>query len=51
MSIKHNEQVKQDHETIRNGVGFYDFTHELIKVDGPEAGKFLDRILVNTMDA
>lgn len=49
MSLKNNEQVKRDHETIRNGVGFYDFTHELLKVTGPQAGEFLDKIMANTM--
>lgn len=49
MSMKNNEQVRHDHETIRNGVGFYDFTHELLKVTGPQAGEFLDKIMANTM--
>lgn len=39
----------REHETIRNHVGFYDFTHQLLEVTGPDSGKFLDTMFVNTI--
>ncbi len=35
-----------DHETVRNTVGYYDFTHKLLEVTGADAGDFLDKIFV-----
>ncbi|MGI5949810.1 aminomethyltransferase family protein [Peptoniphilus sp.] len=40
---------KKEHEAVRNGVGYYDFTHQLLNVTGPDAGKFLDKIFVNSI--
>lgn len=39
----------REHETIRNHVGFYDFTHQLLEVTGSDSGKFLDTMFVNTI--
>lgn len=40
---------QREHETIRNHVGFYNFTHELLEVTGSDADKFLDKMFVNTI--
>lgn len=40
-----SEQQK-DHEAIRNKVGYYDFTHKLLKVTGSDASAFLDKMFV-----
>lgn len=40
--------LKKEHEAIRKAVGYYDFTHQLLEVIGPDAGAFLDKIFVNT---
>lgn len=47
---KVDAHMRREHETIRNHVGFYNFTHQLLEVTGPEAGKFLDRIFVNSIE-
>lgn len=48
MSIK-SQAKQEDHEAIRNRVGYYDFTHHLVGVTGPDAAKFLDIIFVNSI--
>lgn len=42
---------RNDHETVRNRVGYYDFTHQLLNVTGVDAAKFLDKIFVNSIAA
>lgn len=49
--LKNDAARRQEHETIRNHVGFYDFTHQLVEVKGPDALTFLDRIYVNKIAA
>ncbi len=44
---KNNLELRKEHESVREGVGFYDFTHELLEVSGPDARKFLDKMFVN----
>lgn len=44
-----NVDLRNEHEALRNGVAFYDFTHELLEVRGPDAGKFLDKMFVNNI--
>lgn len=51
MSIKNDVQVRKDHEIIRNNVGYYDFTHQMIEVTGPQKGAFMDRIFSNSMES
>lgn len=41
------ELMKKEHEAVRNDVGYYDFTHQLLEVVGEESAKFLDRMFVN----
>lgn len=38
--------ARREHEAIRNAVGYYDFTHKLLKVTGRDACSFLDKIFV-----
>lgn len=40
--------MRQEHEAIREAVGYYNFTHQLLEVTGKCAGKFLDRMFVNS---
>lgn len=47
--LKTDETRKTEHEAVRNDVGFYDFTHELIEASGPDAAEFLDTIFVNSV--
>ena len=41
---KNDTAVRAEHEAIRNSVGYYDFTHKLLEVNGPDAKAFLDYI-------
>lgn len=50
MITKHDETKRKEHEIVRNSVGYYDFTHEMIEVTGPQRGLFLDRVFSNTME-
>ncbi len=38
---------KAQHEAVRNAVGWYYFTHQLLEVTGEDATAFLDQIYVN----
>ncbi|UUX33579.1 aminomethyltransferase family protein [Fundicoccus culcitae] len=49
MIRKTDAETRREHEAVRNGVGFYDFTHEMIEVTGLQMGEFLDRIFANSM--
>lgn len=49
MITKTNAETRREHEAVRNGVGYYDFTHEMVEVKGPQMGAFMDRIFANTM--
>lgn len=42
-------EIRKDHETIRNKVGFYDFTHEMLRVTGDQREEFLDKMFTNSM--
>ena len=46
---KNDFTLRKDHETIRNNVGFYVFTHQILEVKGKDATKFLDYIFLNTI--
>lgn len=46
---KNNALKRKEHEAVRNSVGYYDFTHELIEAKGPAATEFLDKVFVNSM--
>lgn len=43
-----NEDKRREHLAIRERVGYYDFTHQLLEVTGKDAGVFLDRLFVNS---
>lgn len=40
---------RREHEAVRNGVGYYDFTHSLLDVKSKDAAKFLDKMFVNNI--
>ncbi len=44
---KNNMELRNEHEAVRERVGFHDFTHELLEVTGRDARSFLDQMLVN----
>ncbi len=47
---KNDVEVRKEHEAVRNSVGYYDFTHDLLEVSGPDALKFLNKIFVCAVD-
>ncbi|WP_417614403.1 aminomethyltransferase family protein [Oceanisphaera sp.] len=47
--IKHDAALRNEHEGLRNRVGFYDFTHQLLEVTGSDAAAFLDKMFINTI--
>lgn len=43
-----NEELRRkEHEAFREKVVYHDFTHQMLKAEGPDAGKFLDKMFVN----
>ena len=48
---KDNMDLRKEHEAVRNHVGYYDFTHELLEVTGKNAASFLDKMFVNSIGA
>ena len=44
---KNDELRRREHEAVRNSVGYYDFTHQVLDVFGKDAEDFLDKIFVN----
>ena len=45
--MKNDELRRKEHEAVRNSVGYYDFTHQVLDVFGKDAEDFLDKIFVN----
>lgn len=45
-----NEELRRkEHNAFREKVVYHDFTHQMLKAEGPDAGKFLDKMLVNNI--
>ena len=49
MMLKDDALRRSEHNAVRNFVGYYDFTHQLLEVSGEDAGAFLDMIYVNSI--
>ncbi len=47
MEMRNSENLRKEHELVRNGVAFYDFTLETLEVSGKDAREFLDYVFVN----
>lgn len=45
--MKNDELRRKEHESVRNSVGYYDFTHQVLDINGKDAEDFLDKIFVN----
>ena len=43
------KDMKEQHDSVRNAVGWYDFTHHLVEVTGADASAFLDNIYTNSI--
>ncbi len=43
-----NEELRRkEHEAFRGKVVYHDFTHQMLKAEGPDVGAFLDKMFVN----
>lgn len=49
MAQKNETALRTEHEIVRNKVGYYDFTHQTLKVTGPDNEKLLDHIFSNSI--
>lgn len=47
--FKYDGFKRTQHMAVRNTVGWYDFTHQLVEVSGPDAVAVLDRIYTNSI--
>lgn len=45
--MKNDVLRRKEHEAVREGVGYYDFTHQVLDVKGKDAATFLDKVFVN----
>lgn len=46
MLLSTDPNVKKQHQAVRSNVGWYDFTHHLVEVKGPDALALLDKVCV-----
>lgn len=46
---KYDSWKRADHEAVRNRVGWYYYTHQLLEVSGEDAAAFLDKLYVNNI--
>lgn len=44
---KYDELKRAEHMAVRENVGWYFFTHQLLEVKGPDAADFLDKLAAN----
>ncbi len=44
---KYDEMKRKEHMAVRETVGWYYWTHQLLEVNGPDAAAFLDRLYAN----
>lgn len=43
-----NEKLRrEEHNAFRKKVAYHDFTHQMLKAEGPDAGAFMDKMFVN----
>ncbi|WP_282925056.1 aminomethyltransferase family protein [Peptoniphilus genitalis] len=45
--MKNDALRRREHEAVRSGVGYYDFTHQVLDVKGKDVADFLDKVFVN----
>ena len=45
--MKNDVLRRKEHEAVRKGVGYYDFTHQVLDVKGRDSATFLDKVFVN----
>ncbi len=46
MATKNDALARKEHEAVRDNVGYYDFTHQLLQITGKDAPEFVDYLFV-----
>lgn len=46
MLLSTDSVIRAQHEAVRNNVGWFDFTHRLVEVKGPDALTLLDKVCI-----
>lgn len=49
MLFKEDSIARAQHQAVRENIGWYQWTHDLVEVTGADAGKFLDYLFVNSI--
>lgn len=49
MLFKDDSVARAQHQAVRENVGWFQWTHDLVEVTGADAGKFLDYLFVNSI--
>ncbi len=49
MLFKEDKTARAEHEAVRNNIGWYRWTHDLVEVTGKDARNFLDYLYVNAI--
>ena len=49
MLFKEDATARAQHQAVRENAGWYRWTHDLVKVTGPDADAFVDWLFVNTV--
>lgn len=49
MLFKEDSIARAQHQAVRENIGWYQWTHDLVEVIGTDAGKFLDYLFVNSI--
>lgn len=49
MLFKEDSVARAQHQAVRENIGWYQWTHDLVEVKGADAGRFLDYLFVNSI--
>jgi len=49
MLFREDAKARAQHQAVRENAGWYRWTHDLVKVTGPDADAFVDWLFVNTV--
>ncbi len=49
MLFKEDTVARAQHQSVRENVGWFQWTHDLVEVTGKDSGKFLDYLFVNSI--
>ena len=50
MLFKEDTVARAQHQSVRENVGWFQWTHDLVEIKGADAGRFLDYLFVNSIN-